>query len=179
MESELIESLRRAVLKERTMTPKPGLSTSEFILVVIVLAVANVLAVLAAAYTDVEALKVASACAAAVVDTLVTIGYIVARTKVKTESIRKSGSGGFMHAAGTILILLFLACMFMFLTAGCSVDELWVDSSIATYDAVAPEYIRYVDADPALSPEQKSRRHDTVNSWARKNEEWKATLGKK
>lgn len=31
---------------------------------------------------------------------------------------------------------------------------------------VAPEYLHYVDADPALTPEQRQRRHATVDRWA-------------
>lgn len=49
-----------------------------------------------------------------------------------------------------------------------------VTADRATYDAVAPAYLGYVDADPVLSAEAKQSRHDTVASWdlrIRKREE--------
>lgn len=45
------------------------------------------------------------------------------------------------------------------------VDPLFVTASRDTYTAVAPEYAHYVDTDPALSAEQKQRRHATIDRW--------------
>jgi len=39
------------------------------------------------------------------------------------------------------------------------------DGERLTYQAVAPEYIRYVDADPALAQDAKERRRLTVETW--------------
>lgn len=44
-------------------------------------------------------------------------------------------------------------------------DPTFVAASRATHDAVAPEYLRYVDADQALTKEQRDRRHATVARW--------------
>jgi hypothetical protein len=41
----------------------------------------------------------------------------------------------------------------------------YVAADRATYEAVAPEYARYVDADPGLDTEQKARRARTVAAW--------------
>jgi hypothetical protein len=41
----------------------------------------------------------------------------------------------------------------------------YVKADRLTYDAIAPEYLRYVDADPGLTQEQKDRRHRTVDTW--------------
>lgn len=45
-------------------------------------------------------------------------------------------------------------------------DPLFVGASRAAHDAIAPEYLRYVDADPALTQEQRDRRRATVARWA-------------
>lgn len=61
-----------------------------------------------------------------------------------------------------------LAALLIWLLAlvGCSgVSKQYAEADAATYDAVAPEYLGYVDADPALSGEQRQRRHETVASW--------------
>ena len=41
----------------------------------------------------------------------------------------------------------------------------YVSADRATYDAVAPEYLDYVHADPALDEEQRARRTRTIDSW--------------
>ena len=56
-----------------------------------------------------------------------------------------------------LAVLLFLS--------GCNLGG---QADRATYDAIAPEYLGYVDADPALTPEQKARRVQTVRSWEAK-----------
>lgn len=40
----------------------------------------------------------------------------------------------------------------------------------ATFDAVAPEYLTYVEADEALTEEQKQLRRDTIETWRRRLE---------
>ena len=40
----------------------------------------------------------------------------------------------------------------------------------ATFEAIAPEYSAYVQADPNLSAEAKSIRLDTVETWRRRVE---------
>jgi len=64
-----------------------------------------------------------------------------------------------------LLILLILAA------AGCSPQAMYVASDRLTYEAIAPEYVQYVQGDPYLTPAQKRRRERTVAAWgARLNE---------
>jgi len=44
-------------------------------------------------------------------------------------------------------------------------DPVFVSASRETYNAITPEYLHYVDADAALSTEQKARRHATTDRW--------------
>lgn len=56
----------------------------------------------------------------------------------------------------------------LLLTLGACVggpDPLFVSASREAYTAVTPEYLHYVDADPALTTEQKTRRHATTDRW--------------
>ena len=43
-------------------------------------------------------------------------------------------------------------------------------AELATFQAIAPEYSAYVEADPALTTEQKQLRLDTVETWRRRVE---------
>lgn len=65
---------------------------------------------------------------------------------------------------GVLFLLLFI---FLMLTPSCAAgpDPTFVAASRATHDAVAPEYLRYVDADPALTTEQRNRRHASIDRW--------------
>ncbi|MFQ5352515.1 MAG: hypothetical protein ACE5D3_05510 [Candidatus Binatia bacterium] len=56
------------------------------------------------------------------------------------------------------LALLILAC-------GCTMSDIYVAADKATYDAVAPEYRAYVEADDSLDSEQKKRRARTLKAW--------------
>lgn len=56
-------------------------------------------------------------------------------------------------------IVLLLYC---FLMSGCCGPS---DAERRTCRVVGAEYLRYVDADPALSAEQKQDRVDLVQSW--------------
>lgn len=60
-----------------------------------------------------------------------------------------------------------LALLLILLTlAGCQgVSASYADADAATYDAIAPEYLGYVDKDETLSGDQKQRRQETVASW--------------
>lgn len=48
---------------------------------------------------------------------------------------------------------------------GCVVDKEYVKADRLTFDAIAPDYVKYVEADPALDQEQKDRRKRTIESW--------------
>ena len=44
-------------------------------------------------------------------------------------------------------------------------DPVFTTASRDAYTAITPEYLHYVDADPALTAEQKTRRHATTDRW--------------
>jgi hypothetical protein len=44
-------------------------------------------------------------------------------------------------------------------------DPTFVAAARATYDAIAPEYRAYVDADPQLTDEQRAIRRATLDRW--------------
>lgn len=55
---------------------------------------------------------------------------------------------------GVVLLLLLGGCV-----GGATPAE------VATYEAIAPDYSAYVQADPELSAEERERRMRTVESW--------------
>lgn len=69
------------------------------------------------------------------------------------------------HWVLCVLLLILLTL------AGCQgVSASYAEADAATYDAIAPEYLGYVDADPALDASQKQRRQETVASWKARHE---------
>ncbi len=61
--------------------------------------------------------------------------------------------------AGAVLAVMLVA-------AGCKgVHADYVEADRATFDAVTPEYLGYVDADAGLAPAQKARRARTIATW--------------
>lgn len=72
---------------------------------------------------------------------------------------------------------------FVFVFSGCaaltsSAPESWVRADRATHDAIAPEYVEYVDKDATLDQAGKDRRHRTVQTWETRISEHEATLAK-
>lgn len=63
------------------------------------------------------------------------------------------------------LLLLLVACCACLTSCAGGPDLLFVSASRAAHDAIAPEYLHYVDADPALTQEQRDRRRATVTRW--------------
>ncbi len=60
-----------------------------------------------------------------------------------------------------------VALVAFFILSGCSgVSEAYVKADQLTHDAIAPEYLDYVAADPELDDAQKQRRARTVATWA-------------
>jgi hypothetical protein len=54
----------------------------------------------------------------------------------------------------------------LLLLASCgSPSAAYVDADRATYAAIAPEYLRYVDADPTLDADSKAVRRLSVATW--------------
>ena len=64
-----------------------------------------------------------------------------------------------------------LVFLFLFFVAGCASDRIFYESTSATWDAVSPEYIEYVQGDPSLSGDDKSMRLRTVETFNRVLEE--------
>lgn len=65
----------------------------------------------------------------------------------------------------SLLITLLTLCV-----SSCGTAPLYVEADRATYQAIAPEYSRYVQMDKKLSQSQKTLRLDTVASWLRRIE---------
>lgn len=63
------------------------------------------------------------------------------------------------------LLLLTMACCAVVPACAGGPDPLFVGASRAAHDAIAPEYLRYVDGDQALTEEQRARRRATVARW--------------
>lgn len=59
------------------------------------------------------------------------------------------------------------AVLFLVLTLGGCVTaaDAYVDADRATYEAVAPEYLKYIEADATLNAMQKQIRRDNVAAW--------------
>jgi len=56
-----------------------------------------------------------------------------------------------------------LASLVLF--CGCTLQEAYVAADVATYEAIAPAFSRYVEADESLDDAQKARRHSAVTAW--------------
>lgn len=69
----------------------------------------------------------------------------------------KDVRGWLLLAVGSAMFLSFCACV--------APTQLDVAADRATYDAIAADYLRYVNADAALSAEDKARRARTVETW--------------
>ena len=85
---------------------------------------------------------------------------------------RIGATGDAMGKSSSPLLLTITLCALVLLAGtGCGVVPLdspssaYVRADRATHDAVSPEYVRYVNADPALTPEQRERRLRTIESW--------------
>lgn len=71
-----------------------------------------------------------------------------------------------MKAMRRVGLFLLLALVLMVLpSCAGGPDPTFTAASRATHDAVAPEYLGYVDADPLLTPEQRTRRHASIDRW--------------
>jgi len=57
------------------------------------------------------------------------------------------------------------ASVALLMLAGCGNLEPYIKADKATFDAIAPEYQKYVDADPNLDQGQKDRRRRTLETW--------------
>ncbi len=165
------------------MKPKPGLKTSEFVVVIAVLAVTNVFAAispsLAEKFPDNQMLQtllpLISIGLAAIVNTLISLGWLIQRTALK-----KNGGNGTITTSGfghTIMMIL-LAAMFLgmlSLGSGCSVSDEWIIADDLTYKAIAPNYLKYLEADKELDPIDKKANILTLTTWGKRIEECKKT----
>lgn len=58
-----------------------------------------------------------------------------------------------------------LAILCSTLLASCTPVQQYVRSDRATFEAIAPEYRKYVEQDAGLADEQKARRFRLLDSW--------------
>lgn len=65
-------------------------------------------------------------------------------------------------------LLLALAATLVLAAPGCGTQAAYVAADRATWEAVAPEYRAYVEADPRLDDAQRARRRTTLETWARR-----------
>jgi len=57
-----------------------------------------------------------------------------------------------------------IAALCLFAT-GCATSQEYVKADRLTFDAIAPAYLKYVEADTTLDADQKERRKRTVETW--------------
>jgi len=167
------------------MEPKPGIKTTEFWIALIVIIVANVFMFaspsIAEKFPENETLQtifvLGGVIAGALANVLIGLGWIVKRSHVKSDHaaadvMKKNGNGGFAHPLA-LLILGLLALAFLTMSSGCTVQDSWIKANEATYQAVVPEFMDYVNADPKLDKDQKRRRKITCDAWWRDIQKWK------
>lgn len=65
----------------------------------------------------------------------------------------------------TAVALIVLLAVLLLFTAGCAVPSQATDADRATYHAIAPEYLQYVESDPKLTEQQRARRARTIETW--------------
>jgi len=64
-----------------------------------------------------------------------------------------------------------LMAVALLLLAGCAgPNPSYIQADRATYEAIAPEYLRYIQDDARLTGAEVQRRIDTVNTWLRRIE---------
>lgn len=63
-----------------------------------------------------------------------------------------------------------ILCAGLLLGACTTASDTYVKADRATYDAIVPDYINYVQADNGLTQEQKDRRMRLVWSWQKRIE---------
>ena len=56
----------------------------------------------------------------------------------------------------------------LFFCGGCVSPN--TQAELETFNAIAPEYVLYVDGDATITQEQKQLRYDTVETWRRRVE---------
>ena len=86
---------------------------------------------------------------------------------------------------GAALLALALAPLLLATAAGCgataaalsSPSAARVAADRATFDAVAPEYARYVRTDPDLDDDQRARRERTIETWRLRVEAGERAIG--
>ena len=59
-----------------------------------------------------------------------------------------------------LAVVVVLACAW-----GCTPQAAYIEADRATFDVIAPAYLGYVQADPALDQDQIDRRQRFVDTW--------------
>jgi len=63
----------------------------------------------------------------------------------------------------TVLLMLLVVAI-----CSCTTSEVYVKADKMTYDAIAPEYVKYVEADKKLDKDAKARRVRLVETWKKR-----------
>ena len=58
-----------------------------------------------------------------------------------------------------------LACVVVLLAVGCSPASIYIEADRATYEAIAPAYLGYIERDPGLDADQVERRARLIETW--------------
>ena len=74
--------------------------------------------------------------------------------------LNSAGPGGVLPP----VLLGFVGCMAILAAAAMRPNRAYLEAERATAAAIEPEYLGYVEADTALTPEQKQRRRNTVET---------------
>lgn len=69
------------------------------------------------------------------------------------------------HGAGYLFLIGFLFVAAMLLPGCGSIAKQYVEADRKTFDAIAPEYSKYVEADESLDDDAKKLRLANVASW--------------
>ena len=172
---------------------KAGLKTSEGLIALAVMAVFDIFAALSPGLAESfphnpvlqTAIPMISIGLAALVNVLVSVGWIAARTSLKKAQMENKGKTAHLENFTTsssesgsthILGVFLLAVCLLVILAGCTVQERWVVAADATYKAIGPAHAKYIDADPELSPIDKKAARLTLATWKARIDEWKKTL---
>lgn len=72
-------------------------------------------------------------------------------------------------------------CLAVLMTGGCcatldAIREDYVAADRATYEALAPKYLEYVQGDDSLDSDEKKRRERTVTTWRLRLEQAEAPV---
>ncbi len=94
------------------------------------------------------------------------IDRVIDESKASREAMDSARTSFEASSPGRRVGLLIAVALLLPILSGCrGVPEAWQEADRATYQAIAPEYLRYIGADPALSEDARQLRRVTVETW--------------